>query len=317
VEKGLELIRRGIASGALDARVALECFLLVKLGLRKVAIVTIPAELPDGAVLGAEVDYEYQARFAGRSSDLKTRFKDTVERKRLDPVSFKTYLLRSSFVEKVLTSPSYLAHKAIAVALGLEVLESEVRPTIREWYICQPADVPTVRNLLERRFAIQTQARKAFKRGDPIEYYVYPEERDADYLRSLGALLGYPSCCVEAYAEGRLAPACGDSVIPEERAARQLKGRGPDTDAGPVAEGSLEVGVGLEAGAATFWLKDFFPCRPGCPEAVAKGKGAFAAIQALDADLAQRYSDLCRENLTRVEHGPETTRAHADWLAKR
>lgn len=292
-----DLLRRAVKAGQIDPRIALECFLLVKLGLRRAAIVTVPAELPDGDVLGAQVDYEFRSRMAGQARDVKARFNDTIDRRRLSPIAFKTHVLRSSFANNVLSSFSYLAHREITRSLGLEVIESEVRPTIRELYVCRPEDREAVSELLRRRHEIQKETRPKFKASDAVEYYVYPEERDPEHLRTLGALLGYPGCCVEAYVKGRLAAEGQGSEIPEERAAGQLRGT-----------------EGLEA---AYWVKDFFPCRPDCPEAAAKGEAARAALLLVDPAFASTYEELRRQNLARVREGPKAIREHERWLSRR
>jgi hypothetical protein len=298
-----DVLRQGVLDEKFDARIALECFLLVKLGLRRVAIVSIPAELPDGEVLGAEVDFEFRTRLSGAARDLRTRFNDTVERKRLNPVAFKVHLMRSSFANNVLVSESYLAHRDLARSLGLQVIESEVRPTIHEWYVCRPEDAPTVTALLKRRHAIQKEMRGKYKPEDPVSYYIYPEERDEAHVRALGELLGYPRCCVEEYLKGRLVGEGRTPDIPEDRASRQLR-EVPGDGAGSAA-------------ATAFWLKDFFPCHPGCEAAVEKGRVARAALASVDPKLAEVYDELCRKNLERVERGLRDIEEHQKWLSRR
>jgi hypothetical protein len=300
---GFDEVREGVLSGRLDPRIALECLLAVKLGLRSAAIVTIPAELPDGEVLGAQVDYEFKSRLAGQASDLKTRLRDTVQRKKMPPVAFKAYLLRSSFERNVVGSESYRAHRRAAEDLGLEVMESEVRPTIREWYLCLPDNREAVSEVLRRRHEIQKEMRRRFKPGDPIDFYIYPEERDPEHLRTLGALLGYPPCCVEEYLRERVTEKDAPAGKPEERAARQ------------VARWSAEKGS--DPPPAAYWLKDFFPCRPDCPQASAKGDGLRRGLAVLDPELARRYDDIRRENLARVRSGPEKIREYEEWLRSR
>ncbi len=294
-----------ILAGKLDRRIAVECFLLVGLGVRPAAIVTIPAELPDGDVLGAQVDYEFRCRMAGQGHDLKTRLADMIKRRRLKPLAFKTYVLRSSFAHNVLESRSYAVHREAALALGLEVQEAEVRPTIREWYVSRPESRDVVRDLLGRRHAIQKEVRTRFTSPRDVSYYVYPEEKDPSYLRDLGRTLGYPDCCVEEYVRGRLAGDAEPGAVPEERASRQIR----ET---PTAGGPAESGPPL-----AFWLKDFFPCRPDCPSAAAKGREARSALTGIDPALGAIYDELCRENLARVRTGPQTIRQHAEWLAHR
>lgn len=303
---------RGDLDERLDKRIVVECFLLVKQGLRPVAIVTIPAELPDGNVLGAQVDFEFRTRLAGQARDLRTRMSDTLERRRLSPIAFKTSILRSSFANNVLGSESYLVHREVARALGLEVLESEVRPTIREWYVHLPGTRDRLKTMLSRRHEIQKQARQHVKSTEDVGYYVYPEERDPDYLQDLGALLGYPDCCVKAYTAGRAEGDGRTPGMPEERSARQLREAG-------VREDSLEAGGNIPAGVSpwAFWLKDFYPCRPDCPAAVTKGEQARAALGAFSEELTTIYEGFCRGNLARVLRGPETIRQHEEWLGRR
>lgn len=289
-------ITEDILSGRLEPRVGLECLLLVSRGVRPGAIVTVPAELPDGEVLGAQVDYEFRARLAGQAQDLKTRLTDAMERRRKKPLEFKAYVLRSAFENNVMSSASYFRHREAVFALGLDLEESEVRPTIREWYVHRREDRPRVLELLRRRREIQ-RARTQFDPSRPVSYYVYPEERDPEYLRSLGRLLGYPECCIEAYVAGREAAERDPEAIPERRAARQLESESAEPEA--------------------YWLKDFFPCRPACPAARAKGREALAALAAADARLGDLYREHLGRNLARVRAGPELIQAHEEWLRRR
>lgn len=293
-------VSEAIRAGRVDARLTLECMLLVALGLRRTAIVTVPAELPDGDVLGAQVDYEFRDRLAGRGSDLRTRFNDTIERRRQNPMAFKLFLLRSSFTNNVPPSDSYRTHREMASSIGLEISESEVRPTIREWYVCRSADRPAVTALLQRRHELQRANRQGFRTGDAVSYYIYPEERSPEHLRALGDLLGYPACCTEAYLRGRLEGEGRTPDIPEVRGARQI------TEAG-----------GPDALPATaFWLKDFFPCEPLCPEATSRGREAEARLARIDPFLARRYAELRQANLARVASGPAALEAHEAWLRR-
>lgn len=277
-------IGKKIDEGKLSPRLVLEDFLLVRLGVRRAALVTVPAELPDGPVLGAQVDYEFRDRLAGKGSDMRTRLADTIERRKRDAVAFKTFLLQSSFANQVLGSPSYTAHRALAKGLDLEVQESGVRPTIREWYISVPSDRLEIADLLWNRRKIQAAVRPAHQAGAPVLYYVYPEERDAAHVRRLGGLLGYPECCVEAYVRGREA---GDGLgedQPERRARRQL------------AQGN-------HADPLAYFAQGFLPCRPDCPAAAAKGKEARAALAKAGAGFGEAYDRLKNENVARVRAG--------------
>lgn len=282
-----------VLEGRLDPRVALECFLLVRLGVRTLAIVTLPAELPDGDLLGAQVDFEFRGRLVGQARDLKTRFNDAIERRRLKPVAFKTFLLRSSFANIVLASHSYLTHKQAGKSIGLDLQETEVRPAIREWFVSRPEDRAKILDLLSRRRELQRRGRAQHKPSQPVTLYVYPEETDADYLRSLGQLLGYPECCVEAYVGGRVRTEAAGG-IPEDRAAAQIRDGRPALSA--------------------FWVKDFFPCRPDCPEAEARGRQARALLAQVRPEFAEIYAGFCRQNLERVSRGPEDIRRHGEWL---
>ncbi len=293
-------LRQAVLGGNLDPRLTLECFLLVKLGVRRVAIVTIPAELPDGGVLGAEVDFEFRSRLAGAVRDVRTRLDDSIKRRRLDDLAFKFHVLRSSFANHVLGSETYKAHRAAAKALGLEIQESEVRPTIHEWYVSLPKDRLDVTDLLRRRHVIQKESRTGLKANTPVTYYVYPEERDPGHLRTLGRLLGYPDCCVEEYVRGRVAGDGLTEAMPERRAASQLRRCEQARAAG--ATGGKPGG---EAEPAAFWVKDFLPCRPDCLAAAAKGAQARAALSTIEPGFGELYDGLCRDNLSRVREGPD------------
>jgi len=301
-QSGLDKLAQDVLAGRLDTRIALECFLLVKLGLRRLAVVNIPAELPDGDVLGAQVDYEFRNRLAGRSS-LKTRMSDTVASRKMPPLAFKAHILRSCFQNNVAASDSYRAYREAAESIGLEIIEWEVRPTMREWHIFKPEDREAVAALLKRRAEIQKEKRREFKPGqDSVSYYVYPEKRDPEFVRALGRLLGYPECCMDEYAEGHVKD---ELPTPICRAARQIE----ETAGGKAGE----AGGGFEA----FWVKDFFPCRPDCREAVSRGSQAREALSRLDPRLGELYDELRRRHLERVASAPRDLAEHEKYISRR
>jgi hypothetical protein len=113
----------------------------------------------------------------------------------------------------------------------------------------------------------------------------------------MGTLLGYPACCIERYAADRVS-----GVNVEQRAADQI---------------AVVRGEGGTPSTFAYFAKDFFPCRPDCPDAVAIGTRFHDALTTLHEPLGAAYRRRVRGNLDTVEHYPELIRAHQEKLQSR
>lgn len=326
LDLGFDQVTRLLNEPDVLERVKLEDYLLVAAGVRPAGMVAIPAEFPDGQALGQAIDEKFSLLYyrgydpsRPALENLAARGRRTLARVGLHPIRYKAMLMGEAFAEVVYGSASYRAHRHWATRMGLEAYEVEIRPTVREFYLYRgKATLARIQELTAHRRRVQVQARSRYTPAQGRIPLVYPEEFEATFLQRLGELLGYPACCVEQYARDRTT---GTNV--ELRAARQLEEarRGAAGDAGgpePAAAeraGPAEGGPGWRVEA--YWVKDFFPCRPDCPEAAARGRAALAALEAVDPRLAKMYARGLEQNLERIERYPEIVRMHEDRLRER
>ena len=301
-----ENLKEFMADRNLTGRVKIECYVLVALGIRKAGLIMVPAELPGLESVGPEIDNEFYWRTTGRRDPnrplvefLSTKLQDTVRRFGKKSLPYKLQLLREIFDRAVLTTPQYKAHLEWAHKLGLKYKTEEVRPTIREIWICRDSDAgQEIDRLAELRKNLRFEALRHPRANAPSYYRVFPEEASPEFVRGIGEILGYPPSCLNKYVADR---ASLDTSV-EMRAASQLDQH-------------------QKEGKATFpeayFVKDFFPCTPDCPEACEIGKKAVEALREMDADVAARYEAILKENVDTVLNYPEIIKAHAEGLSKR
>jgi hypothetical protein len=267
-----------------------ECYLTVALGVRPCALVTIPAELPDGAELGRKID-------ALCAEDLRKVTEAPGEQKSLLIPRLRSRI-HESFRKVVFSSASYKAHVNWSRKLSLQTLDVEVRPSIHELHLFMN---PAVGKQLKRLVALRISARKehASLKGfvGTRTSLAYAEELSADYLTSAGKVLGYPPCCVKAYANDRL----GDGVNVETRASTQLR--------------QMDEGT-RQSSAYAYFARNFFPCHPQCQNAIEIGRGAFQRLTDVDPKLGAIYFECMRENAEAVMEYPELTRLYKQKMEK-
>ncbi len=273
----------------LTDHVKTEGYLTVALKVRPCALITIPAELPNGAELGKEIDTIC-------ADDLRRVTEAPVEKK--PPLILKLRSrIQESFRKVVLTSDSYKAHMNWSRRLSLQTMDVEVRPSIHELYLFMN---PTVEKQLRKLRELRASARKdAFSKGlvRTRANLAYAEEMSAEYLNSAGNLLGYPPCCIKAYADDRL----GNGVDAETRASMQL---------GQIDEASRHSSV------YAYFTRDFFPCHPQCENAIEIGRRAFQRMSDVNPKLGALYSECMRKNAATVMEYPELTRQYRRKMEK-
>lgn len=301
-----ENLKEFMADRNLLERVKIECYILVALGIRKAGLVMVPAELPGLDTVGPEIDNEFYWRTTGRRDPnrplvefLSTKLQDTVRRFGQKSLPYKLQLLREIFDRAVLTTPQYNAHLEWAHKLGVKYKTEEVRPTIREIWIYHDTDTALeIDRLADLRKDLRFEALRHPRTSAPSYYRVFPEEASPEFVRGVGELLGYPPSCLNKYVADR---ASLDTSV-EMRAAAQLE---------------QHQKAGKPTYPEAYFVKDFFPCTPDCPEACEIGKKALEAIRALDPGVAARYEAILRENVDMVLNYPEIIKAHAEGLSKR
>ena len=270
-----------LADPRIARRVSVENLALIHLGFRLCSQTTIPAELPSGEAMGAEIDVRFkpQMEVLRGIQDQKARVKAIGEMRKG---------MASAFEELVEGSPDYKAVTTWAKRLGLKVDQVEVRPTVHEVYLYRERDVlRELQKLMQERSKLKVEALRKPEPSRGQLQFVYPEEFSSTWVRRMGRLLGYPDCCVERYVSNR---ARGVSV--EARAATQLK--------------ELEGEPDPHAYLASY----FVPCTPTCEKAKTKGEFYHSKLSEVLPEAGEAYGVIIRENLERVRRQPEIIGEH-------
>jgi hypothetical protein len=127
---------------------------------------------------------------------------------------------------------------------------------------------------------------------------VYPEEFKPEYVRELGILLGYPTCCTDAYISGR----ASEGISAEERAADQIRDLRSE---------------GIEPDHFAFMIRDFIPCNPTCRNASEAGKRMQSSFASYDWRLQELLDDCLRKNLELISGYRERIATHEGIMAKK
>ncbi len=272
-------------------------FLPVCLGLRQLALTYLPAEFPGGNRMGEAIDRYFKEHYTpgeGLKPGLLNRFRRRGPNAEQEgELLAKRRVLEEAYNEIVAASPAYASHLDWLDRLGLEQFQVKRRPSLREMFVYRD------RRVKDRILELEGIAEKARQRvvaegrQTPLEY-VYANEFDPKYLRGLGELLGYPSCCVDRYVEDRMK---GQNV--EQRAWEQvheLQTEGRPTD------------------IHAYYVKDFFPCTPDCAAARAQGELWEAAYEALSPELHEMYIGTLYQNFELVQNYPVLINQHRQRL---
>jgi hypothetical protein len=268
-----QVIDELLNDGRILDRVKVELHLPVALGLRRCAILELPATLPDGLQLATQVDEACKEDY-----ELVVQEPDPVKKWPLI-VALKNNL-QKGFEEKVLGSQSYTALTYWEKKLNLKRYMVTLRPTIREVYLYRStSEWWTIRRLAQQRLHLREEA---IRNPKYRAIAAFPEEFAPEYLRDTGRLLGYPSCCVEAYIQDRTAGTVAEIRLSEQLHDLQDKGKTP--------------------APYSFFAKDFYPCQPECPEAKKTGLRLQETLKDLDQRLGQLYQRCLEQNIEFVEN---------------
>jgi hypothetical protein len=282
------LLSKFLRDPMLLPRIKVENYLLVDIGVRPCSQTTLPAELPNAQAMGSAIERAMSPRMG-----LLQRERDP--RRRMAAVKALRKAMSDAYDKVVEESEEYRSHLSWAKVFGLRNKMVEVRPTIRELYLFR--DRGTGRRLGKLMKERQKLRARAYKRITPETeeiHLAYPEEFSGSWLKEMGRTLGYPECCVEAYASER-----EKGVNVETRAARQIE--------------EFERRGGVDPFA--YFVGYFYPCAPDCGDASSIGREAQRLLSELDDSLGESYATLVAGNLDRVRHQPEAIarhRAHAE-----
>jgi len=302
MDKGL--LKEFMAEEAIPLRTKFDDYLAVALDVRRASQFISPAELPDAAILGATIDERFRQKMAGRrlpgeslSDFMKSKMGKYWRRNRAQEVRHRLDTLRAIYKDAVERSHSYETYLAWAKKLGLSHKELESRPTIREIYLFKDPEVAReLDELQELRRDIRWEKSRSPVSNQPGYAVAFPEEQNPAFLKKLGRILGFPSCCIERYAFDR------ESAVlsPEQRASDQLVNLEKDEEYNPYA----------------YFTKDFFPCQPDCDMAAQMGKEIHDALKAIDPHIAEEYLSYLSQNVDLVRQYPEIIQKKIELLER-
>ena len=211
--------------------------------------------------------------------------RETEPKRRLATIASLKQEMRTVYNEVVVDSDEYRAHLFWVKALGLRSRFIDVRPTLQEFYIYKERRTGRkLRNLMKEREKIRTRAYTQALPDMDRARLAYPEEFDSSWLKEMGKLLGYPLCCINAYASDREA-----GINVEFRAAEQLK----------------EIDLTTKVDSLTYFIGYFFPCKPDCEAANKKGQESLRHLIEFNSSLGEIYVSLTKDNLENVLRQPE------------
>jgi hypothetical protein len=277
------LLSRFLRDPMLLTRVKIENYLLIDLGVRPCSQTTLPAELPNSQAMGSAIE-----RIMSPRMGLLQR--ETDPRRRMAAIKALRKAMSDAYDKVVEGSEECRSHISWAKSFRLRNKVVEVRPTIRELYLFR--DKETERMLDKLMKERQRLKERAYARASPETekiHLAYPEEFEGSWLREMGRTLGYPDCCVKAYASNR-----ERGINVEKRAARQIEDMGQHDGVDPFS----------------YFVGYFFPCTPNCEEASSLGRESQRLLSDLDNSLGELYKTLVAENLERVKHQPELLAKH-------
>ncbi len=262
----------------LKTRIKVENYILVHLEMRPCSQTTMPVDLPGADDMASTIDRMMSPKMGLIRGEPNPR-------RKLAAIASLKKEMRAAYDDLVRASEQYGAHVEWAGTLRLRTRIVDVRPTIQEIYVFKDRRLGgELKRLMMDREKIRKRAyAKASPEMDRV-HLAYPEEFDGSWLREMGEILGYPRCCVDAYASDR-----EGGVNVEERAARQL-------------EEALAVG---EVNPMAYFVGYFFPCSPECEAALFKGRECMSRLVDIDPQLGDLYFSLVAENMENVRRQPE------------
>ena len=271
-------------------RVKLECLLMPYMRLRPISQITIPAEFPSGLEMGQRIDQAVKPHIERLQAITEPRAKVQV-------IQETRKLMERQFEAVVEDSDHYRAYYSWSDRLQLKSEQAQVRPTVHEIFLFKDGgDGRALKRLIKDREKLRFRVQRRPDSRMSRVRFAYPEEFDAKWITRMGALLGYPDCCIKQYAEDR-----AKGVNVETRAAKQL------------AEAVKEE---KNVDAHAYILGFFFPCRPDCPKSMEKGFRWQEEFSKIDERLGAMYAELLGVNATMVLRQPELINRYISQFKK-
>ena len=294
-EKSLRLLN----DSNVQEQVKMEDYLAVAAGGRRVAMLLSPVDFPAGERIRQSIDEGFSRRYyvggdRGGFGGLLDRARYGVMRAIMNPLKYKASLLRESYEQAVFDHPNYKAHRRWADDLGVQIYETQLRPSVDEIYVvCDQSTVGEVGALMVRRDKIRRQMLQDMREGDRRGSLFMPEERSSEYLEHLGRLLSYPDCCISAYIDD-----VRDRVDSGLRVSNQLADEN-DVD------------------GTAFFAAAFYPCCPDCEAARAIGNDILNAVGEIDERFRRRMSGVFQANKRYVARYPEVLKRRRQQMMSR
>ena len=261
-------------------RIKVENFLHVSLGLRPCSQMTLPAELQNAESMASAIDEKIFPKIRPIQSEPDPR-------KKLMLIGTLKKEMRRTYERFVKDTEIYRSHLSWVERIGLRKMVVDVRPTVEELYIFKDKDIgKKLRKLMKDREKYRANVIASARPGMERSRYVFPEEFQGSWIREIGKILGYPTCCVEAYASNR-----EEGINIEFRASRQI-------------EEAMKMGT---LNPLTYFVGYFFPCSPNCDEALARGSRCREHLSELYPGLGEMYLKSVAENMEKVRRQPEIT----------
>ena len=259
-------------------QVKIDDYLLVAVDVRPCSFVTVPAEFPNGLKMGKQIDelcrQDYQELMNAdiyRKAELILKLRNKI---------------REAFKIVVCGSETYRAYSKWAEKLSLQTYEAEVRPSVHELYLFKNLKTrKELKKLTKTRHNLREKILKSAAHPQSKICLAYPEEGSPEYLTYVGKLLGYPPCCVDSYLNDRLR---GTPTV-EHRVSEQIK----------------ELKRRADPSTFAFFVKDFFPCSPGCENAIEIGARAHSVLGSMSPRLGEIYLNCTKSNMRTAERYPE------------
>lgn len=263
-------------------RIKIEAFLFQNIGMRSLSIITIPQEMKNNTDLGKRIDASYDEAVKAYESQFAFKKLDFTKRRMAKKaVKHKELLLKEAFDKVVYEDDIYKEFVHFGHSLGLNGIEYQVRPSIREIILYNNEETAKeTKKLMQLRMLIRKDSKKKFNEETPLHFMLYPEELSPKYIAEIGKLLGYPQCCIQAYLSDL---SKGDS--PHVRAAVDFYSA--------KRKGTIEPWA--------YYLKDFLPCTPKCRAAQELGRQAHDKLKEIHPDLGRKYKKLIEANMALMD----------------
>jgi hypothetical protein len=263
-------------------------FAATSLKLRPASQINIPAELPNGQKMGQKIDNNVRPYLKNLQNIQDPRAKAIA-------IQSIRKLLEQNFETIVEESKEYKSHYTWSDILKLKNNQVQVRPTVHEIYFFIEQKIANiVRKIIRERASIRQKIQRKPSKNIDKMFFAFPEEFNSKWLKSLGNVLGYPSCCVKQFSEDRY-----KGINVEVRAAQQL----------------LKSFQNGEIDPHVYYTGYFIPCSPHCEKAIEMGHVWHETFTKTNIELGELYKKVILMNAEIVLKQPDLIKKHLSQLS--